>query len=70
MKFQTRDWQLVNQLFSLRRPTKLCIARDSCFANIFMVDKGNNSAFVTLFMQTSWTGFAKLPHTSALCGSC
>lgn len=41
MKFQTRGWQLVNQLFSLRRLIKLCIARDSCFANIFMVDKEN-----------------------------
>lgn len=70
MTFQTRGCQLVNQLLCLRRPVTLCIARDSCFANIFMVDKGNNNAFVTLFMQTSWTGFAKLPHTSALCGSC
>lgn len=52
MKFQTRGWQLVNQLFSLRRLIKLCIARDSCFANIFMVDKENNSVFV-MFMQTS-----------------
>lgn len=35
----------------------------------FMTDKGNNSIFVKLVMQTSWAGFAKVLCTSALCGN-
>lgn len=35
----------------------------------FMIDKGNNSIFVKLVIQTSRTGFTEVLCTSALCGN-